>query len=366
MTKKGVLLRITALAAALGFAVLLTYPQAAASGVSRGLSVCGEVLIPSLFPFLVLGGVITRSGVAAAVGRRLGPVTAKLFGLPGCCAAVIVISLLGGYPSGGIMVGELVRSGQISHDEGKRLLRFCVNGGPGFVIGTVGAALTGSTVFGVVLWIANLAASLVLGITGVPKGARRRTAAPCAAPHTVSLAQALVASVTGACEALLSMSGFVLLFSAVAAVIGASGLTARLGGTPAGERILSALLASFLEVSGGCTAAAALPENAAAFLGFAVGFGGLAVHCQLAAALRGLSLVDVNFFVARLAQGFMTAVFTLLLLRAVPVTLPVWGALQESVAMGRGSVTVSVALLVLSGVWMLTVGTREKARRQAG
>ena len=159
------------------------------------------------------------------------------------------------------------------------------------------------------------------------------------------------------------MSGFVLLFSAVAAILGASGLAARLGGTPMGERILSALLASFLEVSGGCTAAAALPENAAAFLGFAVGFGGLAVHCQLAAALRGLSLIDANFFLARLAQGFMTAVFTLLLLRVVPVTLPVWGSFQESVAMGRGSVTVSVALLVLGGVWMLTVGSREKEAR---
>ena len=366
MTKKGVILRITALAAAAGFAVLLAYPQAAAGGVSRGLSVCGEVLIPSLFPFLVLGGVITRSGVAAAVGRRLAPITAKLFGLPGCGAAVLVISLLGGYPSGGIMVGELVRSGQLSRDEGKRLLRFCVNGGPGFVIGTVGAALMGSTVFGLLLWLANLAASLVLGITGVPKGARKRAAVSRTIPPSVSLSQAVVESVTGACEALLSMSGFVLLFSAVTAVLAASNFIARLGGTPMGERILSALLASLLEVSGGCTAAAALPENAAAFLGFAVGFGGLAVHCQLAAALRGLSLMDANFFLARLAQGFMTAVFTLLLLRAVPVTLPVWGSFQESVAMGRSSVTVSVALLVLGGVWMLTVGSSEKATRQAG
>ena len=33
---------------------LLTWPQAVAGGVSRGLSICGTVIIPSLFPFLVL------------------------------------------------------------------------------------------------------------------------------------------------------------------------------------------------------------------------------------------------------------------------------------------------------------------------
>lgn len=36
-------------------AALLIWPQAVAGGVSRGLSICGTVIIPSLFPFLVLG-----------------------------------------------------------------------------------------------------------------------------------------------------------------------------------------------------------------------------------------------------------------------------------------------------------------------
>ena len=42
---------ITALIAVAAGVVLLAFPQAAANGVTRGLAVCTEQLIPSLFPF---------------------------------------------------------------------------------------------------------------------------------------------------------------------------------------------------------------------------------------------------------------------------------------------------------------------------
>ena len=41
------------LCAALAFAGLC-YPQALATGVSRGLSICTAVIIPTLYPFMVL------------------------------------------------------------------------------------------------------------------------------------------------------------------------------------------------------------------------------------------------------------------------------------------------------------------------
>lgn len=341
-------------------AALLWRPQAVAGGISRGLSVCADVLIPSLFPFLVLGGFLTRSGVAAAVGRRLEGLTRRLFGLPGCCAAGILLGMVGGYPAGSNVVSELVRSGQISREEGQRMLRFCVNGGPGFVISAIGVGLTGSATFGAILFFANLAASLTLGIVGVPREARRRTAARRQTALSLNPASALVESVTAACSSLLSMCGFVLLFAAVLALVDVSGIAAVLGGTPKGEKLVSALIACVLEVSCGCTAAASLGSNAALFLGFAVGFGGLSVHCQLASSLCGLGLMNSRFFLARLAQGGLTAVLTLLLLKWIPITQPVWGSLQQPIAVASsGSAVMSAALLVLGGVWMLTVGTRQ-------
>lgn len=80
-------------------AALLHWPQAVSGGVSRGLSICSTVIIPSLFPFLVLAGFLVRSGVGAALGRRLERPVRFLFGLPGCCASAILIGMIGGYPA---------------------------------------------------------------------------------------------------------------------------------------------------------------------------------------------------------------------------------------------------------------------------
>ena len=365
MTKQRMKTMASALLGTAAMAALLWRPQAVAGGVSRGLSICSEVLIPSLFPFLVLSGFLIRSGAAAAVGRRAEWVTRRLFGLPGCCAAGILIGLIGGYPSGATAVAELVRSGQIDREEARRMLRFLVNGGPGFVIGAIGVGLTGSVTFGMVLYGAHVLAALLLGVVGVPSSARKQRGSVRVTKGSCSLAEALVESVTGACRSLAAIGGFVLLFSAVLAWVDASGFVSAVCASPLAAKRLTAWIACLLEVSCGCTAASSLGPLAALLMGFAVGFGGLSVHCQVAATLRGTGVLEPSFFLSRLAQGLLTAVLLVCALRFIPVSLPVGQLLQRPVPrLTSGSVTVSAALLVLCGVWMLTVGCLDKPRRR--
>lgn len=333
--------------AAIAFLVL-QFPDAVAGGVRRGLSLCASVMIPSLFPFLVLGGVLVRSGVAAALGRRLEPATRWLFGLPGCCAAGILIAFVGGYPAGGMVIAELVRSGQLQKDDGRRMLRFCVNGGPGFVIGAVGAELMNNAAFGAVLFGAQLVASLILGVACAP---RRRPATKISAPVAPrsSLPTALAQAVTAACHSLLSLCGFVVLFAAVSALFDTVGI----GDNP----VLFALLSCLLEVNGGCAAAAEITAAAPLLLGFAVGFGGLSVHCQLADILHGTGVMSVSFMVSRAAHGALTAVLTVLFLQFIPIPLSVGAPFDTplTVQASYGGAAVSAAMLLLCGVWMLSV-----------
>lgn len=363
MTKQRTKKMVSALLGTMAMAALLWRPQAVTGGVSRGLSICSEVLIPSLFPFLVLSGFLIRSGAAAAVGNRAEWVTRRLFGLPGCSAAGILIGLIGGYPSGAVAVAELVRSGQIDREEARRMLRFCVNGGPGFVVGAIGVGLTGSVAFGALLYGAHALAALLLGVIGVPPSARKQHTHTRGSQTVCSLSEALVESVTGACQSLTAICGFVLLFSAVLAWVDASGLIGAVCASPQAAKRLTAWIACLLEVSCGCTAASSLGSLAAPLMGFAVGFGGLSVHCQVVAALRGTGVPEPSFFLSRLAQGLLTAVLLVCALRFIPVSLPVGQLLQRPVPrLTSGSVTVSAALLVLCGVWMLTVGRLDKPR----
>lgn len=341
---------LVGLAIVCGGAAVLLRPDAVAGGISRGLSVCGSVIIPSLFPFLVLGTLLSKSGVAAAVGRRLERITRRLFGLPGCCATGILIGFVGGYPAGGAAVGELVRSQQITRDEGRRMLRFCVCGGPGFIISTVGAGLMGSVPFGLLLFAAHITAAVLLGMIGAPKATRQYTPVRTARAPRLSLPQAFVESVTNACQTLLSMCGFILLFSGLLALLD----------TAVDNRVANALLSCLLEVSSGCVAAADLGALSPFVLGVAVGFGGLSVHCQLASSLVGTGTLTPHFWLSRLLHGSLTALLTLLLLRLIPITLPVFGTTVPTVQAVTDHVGISVFLLLLCGIWLLSV---DKGRR---
>lgn len=351
-------------------AALLAWPQAAAGGVSRGLSICSTVIIPSLFPFLVLAGFLVRSGISAAIGRRLEGITRALFGLPGCCGAGILVGFIGGYPTGGMAVGELVESGQITRDEGRRMLRFCVNGGPAFIISAVGAGMMGSVRFGAVLFAAHLLASLLMGIGGGIAGRleSRGKPAPAASPkpaaRSAGAAAAFVESVNNACRSLLYMCGFVVLFAAALSLLDVSGVSAwflRIVSLPltlagADADALSSLLPCLLEVSCGCVEASGAGEAAPLLLGMAMGWGGLSVHCQLAAALHGQRLMGKGFFAARLLHGLLAGLLTVVLLHFVPMPITVWNpSSQAAVQPFSGPVTASVALLLMCGMLLFTL-----------
>lgn len=96
-------------------------------GAENGIGLCLSTLVPSLFPFMVLASYITDSGPAEKIGRHLSWLTKPLFGLDGCFASAIILSLVGGYPVGAKTVNSLYKKGAASESECKRAgLFWCV------------------------------------------------------------------------------------------------------------------------------------------------------------------------------------------------------------------------------------------------
>lgn len=112
--------------------ILFSAPELCARGVREALAICGNTVIPSLFPFMVVSGFLVHSGTSAALGRIAAPITARLFRLPGVSAGVILMSLVGGFPVGVKMTAQLLDAGQLNESQAKRMCLFCVNAGPCF------------------------------------------------------------------------------------------------------------------------------------------------------------------------------------------------------------------------------------------
>ena len=106
-------------------AALLAWPAAAAQGMTQGVTLCLETLVPSLFPFMVLAEYLSASGLGEAAGKHLHRLSRRLFALPGAAAPVIVLAFLGGYPVGAVGAAGLLRRGLLTQKETRRLMALC-------------------------------------------------------------------------------------------------------------------------------------------------------------------------------------------------------------------------------------------------
>ena len=88
------------LPAALGLALwgvgLLVWPGFVRDSVAQSTLYCITSLVPSLFPFMVLVSACMRSPGGAALGKLLSPLTRRVFRLPACCGAALLLSFFGG------------------------------------------------------------------------------------------------------------------------------------------------------------------------------------------------------------------------------------------------------------------------------
>lgn len=256
----------------------------------EALEMCAKLLIPSLFPFFVLSGYLNRVGLPGLLGRLLAPLAVRLFGVSGAGASAFVMGLTGGYPAGAAYVADMERSGSVTAREAERLLAFCNNSGPAFIVGAMGIGVFGSVRCGLILYGIHIFSAFMTGLVFRAKD-------PCAEIQDVQLdtadpALALVGAVRQATASILSVCGFAVCFSVLLKVLDADGtlslfcdtIAAGLGFEP---RFVRAMLTGLLELGSGSAAMQGLrpcPESfsLAAFL---LGWGGLSVQFQTLAVL---------------------------------------------------------------------------------
>lgn len=306
-------------AALSGLAALVLAPAAAAGSVRGGLELCASVIIPSLLPFFVLSGLVSALGLPRLLARAAEKPMRALFGVSGPGCVPFVLGLTAGYPVGASAVAGLVRSGEISPREGERLLPFCNNTGPAFILGAAGAGVFHSSACGALLYLSHILAAVAVGAAFSQHP--ENSAAPSTPPDTSrrSFPAALTDSVKGAVASTLNVCGFVLFFCVVTGLLEYAGIFSSLAGalaarTGAGLTFTRALLTGVLELGGGIGAMGGLsasPVNLA-LCSFLLGFGGLSVHCQTISVLDGTDIKCARHFVGRILHALISALFTFL------------------------------------------------------
>ncbi len=301
-----------------------------AASVREGLSLCAQVLIPSLFPFLVLSNLFLRRNYQQFASAALRPLMGPLFGLPAEAGGALILGAVGGYPVGAGMAFRLYDAGGLSGRETSRLLAFCNNAGPGFVFGVVGLGLFGSAAIWLRLYLTHLSAALLTGMAlhfwSDPPASGNR--APLSRSGNVEpFAESFVASVREAAATMMNVCAFLVFFAVLLAFLRATPfltLPARFLGKVfrLPENAALSLPEGVLELShgiaalrrAGCTDGAALPVSA-----FLLGWGGLCVHAQTFSLRGGRKLEMGPYCKGKLAQGLLSALLIQNIIPGLPL-----------------------------------------------
>ena len=213
---------------------------------------------------------------------------------------------------GAAYLAELIKSRVIDEREGERLLPFCNNSGPAFLIGAIGAGVFSSASTGILLYLVHIAAALLTGLLlrgkGAPSDAQQSS--PEEAPP---LSRLLPEAVQQAVPALLNVCGFVVCFTVFTGLLETNGLHRQLirilaEHTPLESQAIRALLIGFWELGGGIGALRGLsptPLNLALAAAL-VGWGGISVHFQTLAVLADTDIKSALHTAGRLIHAVLS------------------------------------------------------------
>lgn len=280
-----------------GFALLLYFSGQTVDGAREGLILCGTAVIPSLFPFFVLSNFLIRSGGGDLLAGKLSRFMQALFGIAPQGASAVLFGLLGGYPLGAATVAELYQAKQISKADAGRLLRFCSNTGPSFFVGAVGLAVFHSAKAGLLLYAIHAVGALLTGVLLCGRAKQTCRVHPTPKPAE-TLGSAFSGAVGAACRSMLSISAFVVFFSAALHAIGP-----LLGA----EHPAVALLTGLLEMTSGVLRLRDCPPLTAFWMAeLMVSFGGLCVHFQATSLLRQAGLPCRDYWRGKALHGLLS------------------------------------------------------------
>lgn len=349
--------------------VLIIFPQSISSGIKNGINCCLDVLIPSMFPFMVAATAVSLSGIDEKFKFIFGKPTKFLLYLPPCTVPAIIMSLFGGYPIGAYCVKSLYKSGAINEEQVNRMMCFCVNFGPAFIISALGQILLNNYKLGITLFLIQVFSSVliavVLGIIARIKKNDFYDKKIKLKNEKISFSQVLINACSSASKSLLGVCSLVTLFFGIISILSELGLINYISfallriNIP--QYISNTLALSVIEMTQSCIIGSKNFATPYYIYSWIIGFGGICAHTQIISQLRDCPFKYGKFLIMRIINGLLTSVITALIIKnpekAIQTFSPL--AVNEATEISKASPTHfgSIILLVFCVLFTFNVNS---------
>lgn len=116
------------------FISMLFSSKAVFNGAASGILLWFRIVLPTLFPFMLISSLLLATGGLTVISRTTGGIFRKIFATSGHGSYAVLCGFLCGYPMGAKSAADLIRAGKITDREGAYLLSFNNNTSPVFIM----------------------------------------------------------------------------------------------------------------------------------------------------------------------------------------------------------------------------------------
>ncbi len=252
------------------------FPAEVSDAVRETVLNCLNILIPSLFSFMAVGSMLSKSGSAALITKPLKPVYHCIFRMPENIFTAFLLSMIAGYPVGIKMISDMLERGDIDPETAEKSACFCYCGGPAFFSGAIGLTVFGNKKVGVLIFLSVLITNIMLALV-VCRTSELHEKHLCSKCCKGNI---LVDGVQSAGRSMALICITVIFFSAVMSVLDASGVIGII------RRIFSlsdneiVIVSSFIEITS-LSELSGVPYKLLPWICASCSFGGLCIIIQL-------------------------------------------------------------------------------------
>ncbi|MBQ7976331.1 MAG: sporulation protein [Clostridia bacterium] len=319
------------------------------------LFLCTDMIIPSLFPFFICSGILVYSGFCEKIAKLFSPVMKPLFNVNPNGSSAFVLGIISGYPLGAVTACQLYETGYISKSETERLLSFCNNSGPLFILGSVGIGLYMGLDIGIILYASHIISAILVGVCMRNHSGEKHTAPEYQlATKEISFAESFRSSTVNATNSMLLVCGTILFFSVASRLF----LDILPFDVPP-------VIYGLFEFSSGnvfiSTSGIPLPLKLISS-SVVTGFAGLSVHMQVMAVTAKYGLSVKPYIFGKILHGLLSGAITFLLLRftgSVTVASPAAQSIHGAFVLASAYTVICILAI---GVMLLLLKAQKKKR----